>query len=130
MGVSSLEQVLKKPLASQRGAFFVSAGERKAGRRHWQTQTLLNYHYEKVIVNIGSLLAGAAEEEKEGFDLLTGEGVAAGLVVEAGEWVRRTCPSDPFSDPWGDFWVKVGISFLYHILFFFNLVNRKRVKVE
>ena len=87
-----------------------------------------------MIVNIGSLLSGAAEEEEEGFDLLAGEGVAAGLVVEAGEWVRRTCPSDPssdpFSDPWGDFWVKVGISFLYHILFFFNLVNRKRVKVE
>ena len=41
----------------------------------------------KLIVNIGSLLAGAAEEEEEGFDLLAGEGVAAGLVVEAGEGV-------------------------------------------
>lgn len=41
----------------------------------------------KLIVNIGSLLSGAAEEEEEGFDLLTGEGVAAGLVVEAGEGV-------------------------------------------
>ena len=38
-------------------------------------------------MNIGSLLAGAAEEEEEGFDLLAGEGVAAGLVVEAGEGV-------------------------------------------